>query len=240
MQPLSNIQSAIIWRLKNAESLRYAELQQKGVPNDLFNYHLQFLVKKKLLAKRGSSYSLSTEGMKLVADPYTSDPSKNSFFKINVICIVSRKNKGKIEILNQIRKSHPSYGKVGAMGGVVEKGERTEDAAARKLRNETGLSAKFKLAGCERRLMYKGGELFSDVLFPIAYADASSGDLIADTEYGHNMWVSLDQAIRNESDPFDSIQGINTVLKALKKGKLKTLPYFYKEVVKDDSLLGKK
>jgi hypothetical protein len=40
------------------------------IPNDLFNYHLQFLVKKDLLVKVKDGYALSEKGLKHVADPY--------------------------------------------------------------------------------------------------------------------------------------------------------------------------
>jgi 8-oxo-dGTP pyrophosphatase MutT (NUDIX family) len=150
---------------------------------------------------------------------------------VNVITIVSRILDGEIQILNQVRKSNPSYGKVGVMGGVVLKGEFTEEAAMRKLEAETGLIAKFRIVGMERRIMYADGELFSDVLFPIAYSDSYSGKLI-DTEFGENRWVGIDEAIKNESDEFDSIKGITAVLKAVKDGSVKNLPFFYSEEVK--------
>lgn len=118
------------------------------------------------------------------------------------------------------------------MGGVVLKGELIEPAATRKLKQETGLEANFKLVGCERRIMYKGGEIFSDLMFPIAYADEYFGDLIEDSEFGHNMWVSIDEAIKNESDEYDSIKSITTVLKAIKDGSMDKLPFFFEEVVK--------
>lgn len=231
----STIQNHILSKLKNARSLRYSDMQPDHIPNDLYNYHLQFLVKKGFLIKSDEGYSLSESGIKHVADPY---PTKNdaitSLFKVNVITIVSRIVNGKIEILNQIRKSNPSFGKVGVMGGVVLKGEFIEPAATRKLKQETGLDAEFKLIGMERRIMYKGGELFSDLMFPIAYANKYLGSLIEDSNFGHNMWVSIDEAIKNESDPFDSIKNITTVLKAIKNGTVNKLPFFFEEVVKSD------
>jgi 8-oxo-dGTP pyrophosphatase MutT (NUDIX family) len=233
---LSPIQNHILSKLKNAKTLRYSELQPEKVPNDLFNYHLQYLVKKNYLIKSDEGYSLSEEGIKHVADPYTSNDAITSLFKVNVITIVSRVIEGKIEILNQLRKSNPSYGKVGVMGGVVLKGELIEPAATRKLKQETGLDADFKLVGCERRIMYKGGELFSDLMFPIAYADTYSGDLIEDTDFGHNMWVSIDEAIKNESAEFDSIRSINIALRAIKDGNICSLPFFFKEEIQSDSI----
>lgn len=233
---LSPIQNHILSKLKNASILRYSELQPEKTPNDLFNYHLQYLVKKEYVLKSEDGYSLSKKGIKHVADPYTSNEAITSLFKINVITIVSRVIAGKIEILNQLRKSNPSYGKVGVMGGVVLKGELIEPAANRKLKAETGLTATFKLVGCERRIMYKSGELFSDLMFPIAYADSYSGELIEHTDFGHNMWVSIDGAIKNESTEFDSIRSINIALRAIKDGTIGQMPFFFKEEIQSDSI----
>ena len=181
----SPIQNRIISKLKNAASLRYSELWPEKVPNDLFNYHLQFLVKKGFVDKDGEGYSLSEAGIKHVADynPAMDESGTANLFKVNVLTVLSRIQDKKIQILNQIRKSNPSYGKVGVMGGVVRKGESIEDAASRKLKAETGLAATFKLIGIQRRVMYVKGELFSDVIFPICYSDEYEGELIEDSEW---------------------------------------------------------
>ncbi len=235
-QSLSPIQNDILSQLKRASFLRYAEMKPKQVPNDLFNYHLQFLVKKALVAKKNIGYSLTDSGIKHIADPVTTDNQKNilSLYKLNVLTIISRKVNGKIEILNQVRMNHPSFGKIGVPGGVVLKGETTEEAASRKLKIETGLEAKFKVLGMERRMMYKNGELFSDVLFPIAYASKFCGELISETEFGKNMWVPIDQAIKNESGDFDTIQSLKEILKCLKQNRLDKKPFFYKETVQQE------
>ncbi len=229
----SPIQNHILSRLKNAKSLRYSELQPDKVPNDLFNYHLQFLVKKGWLEKLDDGYSLSDKGIKYFADPIPEGTANTSLFKINVITILSRMDEGKIEILNQLRTSNPSYGKVGVMGGVVLKGELIEPAAKRKLKQETGLVADFKLVGCERRILYKHGEIFSDVMFPIAYADEYEGELI-DTQFGENKWVDIDEAIKNESAEYDSIPSIKKALEAVKAGTILKIPFFFEENIQSD------
>ena len=78
--------------------------------------------------------------------------------------------------------------------------------------------------------MRKDGEIFSDLMFPIAYADKYTGTLI-DTDFGHNMWVQIDQAIINESDPKDSIKAIRIALEAIRDKKIKKLDYYFTEEV---------
>jgi len=235
----SPIQNGIFSLLKNAKVLRYSEMQPKGVPNDLFNYHLQFLVKKGFVNKLEEGYALSESGVRHIADsnPITNDEGGTAnLFKVNVLTVVSRINKGKIEILNQVRASNPSYGKVGVMGGVVRKGESIEDAATRKLKVETGLTAQFRTVGVQRRIMYVKGEMFSDVLFPIAYADEYEGELL-DTQNGHNIWVGIDEAIKNDSAEFDSINKLKDVLLAVKKGMVLKMPFFYEEDTQSGELI---
>jgi 8-oxo-dGTP pyrophosphatase MutT (NUDIX family) len=232
----SKIQNDILARLKNASRLRYSELKPEKTANDLFNYHLQFLVKKEYVDRDDDGYALADKGVKHVADPIPDKDSRilNHLFKVNVITVVSRIVDGKIEILNQRRKSNPSYGIIGVMGGVVNKGETTTDAAKRKLNIETGLDANFKYIGTERRIMYQNSELFSDIYFPIAYATDATGELVEETEYGQNMWVPIDQAIRNDDRGFDSIAAILKVLKAIKNGTVDSLSQFYTEEIKTD------
>ena len=80
--------------------------------------------------------------------------------------------------------------------------------------------------------MYVKDELFADMLFPITYSDECYGDMLEETAYGKNMWVPIDKAIANESDPFDSIAGITTVLKAIKDGSVHRMPMFVTESVR--------
>jgi 8-oxo-dGTP pyrophosphatase MutT (NUDIX family) len=227
-QSLSEIQNTILSQLKRVPVQTYSKLRPKGVANDLFNYHLQFLVKKILIEKTKNGYSLTEKGIKHIADPIV-DKHTDHLFKINVLTIVSRIKDGKIEIINQIRKNHPSIGKIGVPGGVVRKGETIETAAKRKLFEETGLTADFILIGTERRMMYLKNELFSDVLFPIAYSSDCEGDLIENSAYGQNLWVPIREAIKNESAPFDSIVSLKKILTAIEKKSLHKLPPFFIE-----------
>jgi 8-oxo-dGTP pyrophosphatase MutT (NUDIX family) len=123
------------------------------------------------------------------------------------------------------------------MGGVVRKGESIEDAASRKLKVETGLRATFRIVGIQRRGMYIKGELFSDVIFPICYSDEHEGELVENSEYGHNMWVDIDEAIKNDSAEFDSIKSLPKVLNAVKDGTIFKLPFFYDEDTQSGELI---
>lgn len=227
---LPAIQHYIISQLKNAGYLRYRDMHpQDDTPNDLYNYHLKALIKKELVEKTEEGYKLSQDGQKYVADVWHTSDEAQRLFKINVITIVSRISNGSLEILNQRRTSQPSYGIVGVPGGTIIKGEPLLEGASRKLKQETGLQATFELVGIERRFYYKNNELFSDVLFPICYCNTSTGELLNKTEFGENFWVTVDEAILNDSREDDQIESIAIFLKGLKTGLQDTNTPFYRE-----------
>ena len=205
-------------------------MKPEDTPNDLYNYHLRSLIQKQLVEKTDTRYRLTAEGQRHVADIHHTSDQSNRLFKINVITIVSRRTDKGIEILNQVRGSQPSFGKIGVMGGTILKGEPLLEAASRKLQEETGLEATFRLVGHERRITYENDRLFSDVLFPICYADTYTGTL-SNTDYGHNFWAPIDEAILNENNPHDSITSITTVIDAVRTEKITTLPLFYVEAI---------
>jgi ADP-ribose pyrophosphatase YjhB (NUDIX family) len=231
---LSAIQNHIISQLKNADSLRYRDIKPVEVPNDLYNYHLQTLVSKGLIDKHDDGYSLSEAGREYVADIHHTSDQSNRLFKVNVITVVSRVHNDRLQVLVQERMSQPSYGIIGVMGGTILKGESMTDGARRKLQQETGLSAEFKVLGIERRHLYKNRDLFSDVLFPICYATEHSGELQEMTAFGRNFWMDIGEAIALNERPYDSIASITKVLRAIQSGEVGNLPFFYEETVQSD------
>ncbi len=224
----SHIQQAIISRLKNADTLRYSELKVAGIERDLFNYHLRELVAKGMLTKlpaRGG-YTLSAKGQRYVADIYHSSDQANRLFKINPLLIVANQRPDGIYILQQFRTSQPNYGTVGIPGGTITKSEPLLEGAARKLQDETGLTAEFTLIATTRRILYRHGTLFADVFFPICLTTTYSGEL-RDTDFGKNQWVPIDTAIQQDT----RIEYIATILTAIKNNTLETIRGQYHEQI---------
>lgn len=227
----SHIQQSIISKLKNAQSMRYRDLHDSEIDRDLFNYHLRQLVEKGIIKKVSfGRYTLSEKGQAIVADiEHTSDTS-NRLFKINVLLIVIDKRPDGIFVLNQKRGSQPSYGIVGIPGGTIKKAEPLQEAATRKLLEETGVSAAFDLLCTTRRILYKNDELFSDVLFPICIATSHKGTPVA-TKFGENFWVPIDEAIENDSRQGDRIDAIADVLAAIRIDHLSEMRGNYSEQI---------
>ena len=205
------------------------------VPNDLYNYHLKALISKELVNKTDDGYSLSENGRRYVADIHHTSDQANRLFKINVITIATRLFDSELQVLVQKRMSQPSYGIVGVMGGTIVKGESMVDGAKRKLEQETGLTADFRVIGIERRQLYKSNELFSDVLFPICYATNASGSLLETTEFGQNSWMNINEVVLLNQRPYDNIQAITTVLESIRDNTINSLSMFYDETVQSDS-----
>lgn len=225
----SHIQRTIISTLKNADTLRYSQLLPANTDRDLFNYHLRQLVDtgmvEKLPDKQG--YRLSLKGQRRVADALHTSDQADRLFKVNVLLIVTKQQDSMLYILNQHRTAQPDYGIWGVPGGTIVKAEPLLEGASRKLLQETGLTATFEYIATTRRIVYKNNILFADVLFPLCLATTSSGNIV-DTEFGHNAWVSIDQAITNEGQ---RIELLPKVLAALKADSLETVRGVYHEQI---------
>lgn len=228
---MSDIQYAIISRLKNADTLRYAALKPSSdIPNDLYNYHLKKLVSDGLIDKTENGYRLSKAGTRHVADIHHTSDQDGRLFKFNVLLVVTRCIDGHLHILNQRRTAHPSYGIVGIPGGTILKTEPLLEGASRKLRQETGLNGTFRFIGIERRILYDGPTLFSDVLFPFCLCTDAINEPIT-TAFGDNFWVPIDEAIANDTRQKDHIASIPKVLTALKNDTIDTVTGFYHEQI---------
>lgn len=228
---MSDIRRDIISRLKQADTLRYAKLKPDAeIPNDLYNYHLRKLVSDGIVEKTHQGYTLSEQGRRHVADTHHTSDQGDRLFKYNVLLVVAREIDGALHILNQRRTAQPSYGIVGIPGGTVLKSEPLLDGAARKLHQEAGPNGTFRYLGTERRIMYRGEQLFSDVLFPFCLCTDASGEPTS-TEFGDNFWVPIDEALANDSRPNDHIDFIPKTLAALRDDTLETLQGFYHEQI---------
>lgn len=189
--------------------------------NDLYNYHLQFLVKKDLVPKEGARYRLTLQGKQYVAEINPINPigRKADLFKLNVLILVYKTSTKGIEILSQVRKRQAFYNRRGIMGGTIRKGEPVLRAAKRKLKEETGLEANFSLLGVVRKVDINENEIFSDIVFFICVASEPQGVLSPRTQCGENSWVSLSQAIidQKKSTPTKELLPLLRTLRLKKK-----------------------
>jgi ADP-ribose pyrophosphatase YjhB (NUDIX family) len=193
---------------------KYSDLRIKDIENDLYNYHLQHLVKNGYIEKSGDLYKLTELGKSLVTNIDEEDKKLPANYKVSVyICVVID---GKILLSRRLK--HPQYGYVGLPSGKIRYGEEILETAKRELQEETELSADFKIIGNLRQIRTNNqGVVVEDGVFYICYTDKVTGKLLLDSNEGKNFWVKIDEVTTLEKLFKPSVEiVINGVIKRLK------------------------
>lgn len=170
------------------DGAKYSELQIVDMENDLFNYHLQHLVKEGFLKKSDQKYYLTDTGKSLVTNINEEDKYIATNYKVSVyICLVDGN-----KILLYRRLKHPQYGYVGLPSGKMKYGENILVAANRELLEETGLTANLKTIGNLHQIRKdKTGKIIEDGIFYICFADKYKNELTPATKEGEFFWTNL-------------------------------------------------
>jgi ADP-ribose pyrophosphatase YjhB (NUDIX family) len=193
---------------------KYSDLKVKDIENDLYNYHLQHLVKNGYIEKSDDLYKLTELGKSLVTNIDEEDKKLPANYKVSVYMCVMVDGK----ILLSRRLKHPQYGYVGIPSGKIRYGEEILETAKRELREETELAADFKIIGNLRQIRTNSqDEVIEDGVFYICYTDKVVGDLLLDSNEGKNFWIKIEEVTKLEKLFKPSVEiVINEVLKRLK------------------------
>jgi ADP-ribose pyrophosphatase YjhB (NUDIX family) len=232
-------QKGILVKLMNSNKANsFSELLPKSMKLESykFNYHLKYLVKNEFVDKSNKKYRLTKKGLKTVSQ-YTAKGVESHRFKVSVALIVikNKNNTSKIrnsgketkQILVQRRLRHPFYNDLTTISGKIKKGEYITDAAARKLKQETGLETKFKFVGVLRKCkLDKSHTILEDTLYHYCYGKDPSGELINLNEYGENFWISASTALTELEQSIDLNQTDLKIFQKLIDGNVKS---FYVE-----------
>lgn len=189
---VSEIQGKILAMISKSDGMRYSEAYPgEGIDDDLYNYHLQELVKKGSIEKKDKIYRLTNKGKHEITDFNAKGDELGRFHLVNIL-IVARNNKS--EILIHKRNLHPHRGEISTASGNVLMGEKIVDAAKRRLKEETGLEAEFTHWGDFRAIRKTAeGKLFEDMIFCMCVAQDPTGELITKNDFGENWWESFDK-----------------------------------------------
>ena len=176
---------------------RFAELQKaSGLESDHVKFHIKQLVKLGYVNKIGNAYQLSVIGKEYANKLDTDAGVIERQPKVAVLLVVERYNSKThmMEYLLQKRLKHPYFGFWGAPTGKVRWGETLLDAAARELKEETGLTGVFEYRGIyhERVRRQATGEIIEDKLFQLMFCDRFSGELQVEFDSGYNTWHTLE------------------------------------------------
>jgi ADP-ribose pyrophosphatase YjhB (NUDIX family) len=190
---------------------------------------MKYLVGKGLVDKKDNLYGLTQEGRQFVSNLDALGNIRETF-KVSVALYVVQKDK----ILLQKRLRHPFFGDVTSVAGKVLPGERVEEAATRKLLEETGLTAKFELIGINRKIRRnKDGEILEDTFYHICVSNNPTGDLIDKNIFGENFWASFAEAQNYEAKNIDTGAHDLEIIERIKDKKNDWF-YFQKETVIND------
>jgi len=174
---------------------KYSELKIEKIENDLFNYHLQHLVKKGFLEKSSGLYLLTSLGKSYITNVDEEDLENPAIFKVSVYMCVIINNK----VLLYRRKKHPQYDYTGLPGGKIKFGEKILKTAERELYEETGLKAKFNNVGVVRQIRKdKQRQVIEDGTFYVCFTDKTSGELRQKGREGDFFWVEIEKVSQVE------------------------------------------
>lgn len=188
---LSYVQLKILSNALKGNSLRYSDLKPSDIDQDLFNYHLRFLLDKKYLKKEVDFYQLTNYGKKYVIQMDTKGEYK-PLFRVSVIAIAFKNNRK--EILMEKRLRHPYYGDtLLGIAGKLNQGELVIDGAKRKFLEETGLNGEFEFIGVIRKIRKDSrGNLIEDSLYHVCVCENPSGDLSKANDFGFHFWYDFE------------------------------------------------
>lgn len=184
---MHRLQKHILYLLLRHPYLRYADLKPADVEGNLFMYHLKTLMKANLVGKRADGrYELTAEGNRFVDGLSVNTLTPRAQPKI-VTLLVCRNEAG--EYLLMRRKRHPLYGMTGFPFGKLHIGETIAEAAARELREKTGLECALTHRGDGYINMARGGEPVSHIMFHLFYGENPTGELKRETTPGSLFWA---------------------------------------------------
>lgn len=184
-------QISILRELLFKPNARFRDLKKVDIPNDHFSFHLKQLLKYELVIKKEGRYSLSDKGKEFANRMDTDELKLERQAKVAVALHPVRIRNGKTEHLVHKRLKEPFYGWYGSQSGKIRWGETPLQAAKREMKEETGLTGRFKLlAIVHYHHIHKDGRFLEDKYFWVYKVDKLKGRLKKKVEEGENIWMT--------------------------------------------------
>jgi len=185
MKPEHHLQKDIIRKLVHAEHLRFSELKPHLIEGNIFTYHLQQLLKNKLIEKRSDgSYELTGAGKALGITSSLNDDQLLSQAH-SILLMAAKSDEG---WLLRRRLVQPVYGKWGFIHGEPEAGIPATQTAAAVFERRTGLKAQFSPKGSGYIRLFNGGRLESFTHFTLFLAEIEEKQPYPRDISGENAW----------------------------------------------------
>ena len=190
-----HIQKAIIRKLVDSQTARYSDLKPDTIEGNVFTYHLQSLIKQKLVHKNSDgTYQLTNTG-KLVG--INNNLKKNDLLEqahaVIFICVINQSN----QWLLRKRLAQPMYGTIGFIHGEPKAGQTIEHTARQILQRRTGLDGTCTFKGSGFIHLHQNEETVAYTNFSLLIANTISGTLIAKDSHGENAWYNQSDITSN-------------------------------------------
>lgn len=194
---IHKIQTIILRELLFKPEASFSELRKlTDVESDHFKFHVARLIDIGYIAKnKDGKYLLSTKGKEYANKLDTDEGIVERQPKSAVILVIEQHCTDKTEYLVQERLKHPYFGFWGFPGGKIRWGETIAQAAARELKEETGLIGNFVHKGVyhEHAVNTESKAVLEDKIFHVMFCNDASGELIKEFEGGRNQWTTLEE-----------------------------------------------
>lgn len=208
-------QMNILRELLMAKKKSFVELQKaSGLTSDHVNFHIKKLIEAGYVEHKPKSYGdyqLTIQGKEYANRMDTDVAEMERQPKLSVIVIVEN-NEGRF--LCQQRLKQPFYGFWGSMTGKIRWGETVLGAAARELKEETGLVADLTPVGLYHKMDYdQTSAILEDKYLCIVYGKNPRGEFLSDTEGHHNEWL-IDEEFEKKDLKFDAVLEIRDIARS--------------------------
>jgi ADP-ribose pyrophosphatase YjhB (NUDIX family)/predicted transcriptional regulator len=200
----------VLRTLRRSVSSRFNELMKPTeLQSDAFKFYVRRLRELGYVEKDGDgNYTLTAKGKEFAnnLDEETAMIQKQP--KLSMIITVTHPEDTS-RLLFQRRLRHPYYDFYGAISGPVKWGEEIEEAAARELTKQTGLTATYKVVAFYRQKDRDNetGAILEDKLFAVVEATIEHDTLGNAWAGGHNEWMTI-ETYRQQEKRFASTDGI--------------------------------
>lgn len=194
---LHKAQSAILYTLQYATRARYSELQRAaGMESDVFKFHARKLARLGYILKADDAlYELTAEGKAFVSRLDKGTGREIEQPKSSMLMVVRCGN----YILGHRRDREPFNGFWGIASAPVLRGIPLIESAARELRKQTGIAARFRVAGSYRVIDKNSrGVILEDKIFAVMVADLDR--LVPPHRWsgGYSKWMPVDELLQKE------------------------------------------
>ncbi len=193
-------QMKLLRQLLMSSTSKFSQLvAATGLTSDHANFHIKQLVEVGFVehvSKSYGEYRLTIRGKEYANRMDTDENVMEKQPKLSVVLdIISSDGKH----LQQERLKQPYYGYWGRPTGKIRWGETMLEAAARELKEETGLSADLCIIGFYHKLDYDADDVFlEDKYFCVVRGLNPLGSLLETTEGHHNAWLTDKEFIAKE------------------------------------------